>query len=509
MTFPIAFFFKIFGVSEISAAMFPLLCSIGSIILVFYFGKLLFNERTGLMSAFLSSIFPLDVVMSTAIFPDGPLVFFMGLSVYSFLRGEKSEKRIHSYFWFSLSGLVLAIAYLVKEVALILVLFFPVYMICKRELKKSHIFVILGFLFVFSYILLYYQWVIGDFLFPFKTVSVQLVGEAKRFGLTTDFWFYPRLFFIPNEWFGFFYIFISIALGYSLIKRLKNTYPLIVWFTVLFLYLEFGIISTAPITVIYKIERYLTLLTVPSILILANLLNQKRLSTRKISLLVITFLLISSVIFVNYSTWRKSDYDLEEAILYLKTLPEKNIWASIVTALHIRFQYQYQRDQFIKSFSNLEDLTGIHDSYVVVSYGMDGDVKLPKESANWKLIKVVENPYSASRYNTTIYYVGGFYAENLGPPPPTGKWRVGDFVVFSGFLFENSTPVEGVTVTAKFSFDRASWTNIGTSVTALDGIWEVRVDAIPKEWAGRTVYFRAEANEDQSSIVSLFVNMEK
>jgi hypothetical protein len=256
-------------------------------------------------------------------------------------------------------------------------------------------------------------------------------------------------------------------------------------------------------------ERYLTLLTVPSILILANLLNQKRLSTRKISLLVITFLLISSVIFVNYSTWRKNDYDLEEAILYLKTLPEKNIWASIVTAFHIRFQYQYQRDHFIKSFSNPEDLTGIHDSYVVVSYGIDGDVKLPKESANWKLIKVVENPYSASRYNTTIYYVGGFYVENLGPPPPTGKWRVGDLVVFSGFLFEDSTPVEGVTVTAKFSFDRASWTNIGTSVTALDGIWEVWVDAIPKEWAGRTVYFRAEANEDQSSIVSLFVNMEK
>jgi len=40
--YPIAFFFKIFGISEFSGALFSFICSILSIVLIYYFGKKIF-----------------------------------------------------------------------------------------------------------------------------------------------------------------------------------------------------------------------------------------------------------------------------------------------------------------------------------------------------------------------------------------------------------------------------------------------------------------------------------
>ncbi|MEM2569954.1 MAG: hypothetical protein QXT67_08495 [Candidatus Bathyarchaeia archaeon] len=99
------------------------------------------------------------------------------------------------------------------------------------------------------------------------------------------------------------------------------------------------------------------------------------------------------------------------------------------------------------------------------------------------------------KHNTTIYYVGGFYTENLGSPLTAGKRCVGNLIIFSVFLFENRVPLKGVTVVTKYSFNKSSWTTIGVNVTALDGSWEICF-LRPEEWAGRMVYLRAEAGED-------------
>lgn len=47
LIFPTALFFFLFGINEISAILFPFLCSIGNIILIYYLGELLFNKNVG------------------------------------------------------------------------------------------------------------------------------------------------------------------------------------------------------------------------------------------------------------------------------------------------------------------------------------------------------------------------------------------------------------------------------------------------------------------------------
>src|SRR3989338_11089614 len=61
LIYPTAFSYKLFGINDISSVLFVLLTSIAMIVLVFYFGRLLFSDRVGLMAAFLLSFFPLEV----------------------------------------------------------------------------------------------------------------------------------------------------------------------------------------------------------------------------------------------------------------------------------------------------------------------------------------------------------------------------------------------------------------------------------------------------------------
>src|SRR3989338_9640936 len=76
-----AFSYNLFGINDFSSVLFVLMTSIGNIILIFYFGKLLFDEKIGLVAAFLLSFFPLEAVYSTRLFSDLPSAFFMALGV--------------------------------------------------------------------------------------------------------------------------------------------------------------------------------------------------------------------------------------------------------------------------------------------------------------------------------------------------------------------------------------------------------------------------------------------
>jgi len=128
MNYPIAFFFVLLGVSDFSASLYILLCSIGSVILAYLIGELLFDKKIGLLAAFFMAIFPLEIAYATTIVPDVPVAFYMALSVYFFLRGEKEGKPL----WYLLSGIAIGLAWLVKGLALLILPFYFVYFIFEK-----------------------------------------------------------------------------------------------------------------------------------------------------------------------------------------------------------------------------------------------------------------------------------------------------------------------------------------------------------------------------------------
>lgn len=128
MNYPIAFFFWILGVSDFSAALWPLLTSLGSVVIAYYIGKEIFDVKVGLLAAFLLSVFPVDVAYATTLVPDIPVAFFMGLSVLFFVLGEKKNNFIY---YFS-SGVSIGLAWIVKSMALVILPFFIIYFLLDK-----------------------------------------------------------------------------------------------------------------------------------------------------------------------------------------------------------------------------------------------------------------------------------------------------------------------------------------------------------------------------------------
>ena len=92
MLLPIAFMYKLFGVSNFTTFFFQFLVSIIQIIFVYYLGKHLFNEKVGLLAAFLLAIYPLDVNNAPILEADILISFLTAFSVFLFYKGHKEQK---------------------------------------------------------------------------------------------------------------------------------------------------------------------------------------------------------------------------------------------------------------------------------------------------------------------------------------------------------------------------------------------------------------------------------
>src|SRR3989338_1639287 len=244
LIYPTSISYRLFGINDFSSVLFVLLTSTAGIILVFYFGKLLFNEKVGLMASFLLSFFPLDVVYSTKLLSDLPSAFFMALGVYIFLYSELKSKLRYGIGYF-LSGIFIGIGYLIRESAVLIALFFIAYILCKKSIKKEYFLVPFGFLVIFVLESLMFFAVTGNPLFR-SMASQQFLLKASiaynyfgRLDFPLGLLHYPWLF-LTNSLLSFFYTFVFIAIGYSLIYRKKEAYNMIFWLMPLVLYLSFG-----------------------------------------------------------------------------------------------------------------------------------------------------------------------------------------------------------------------------------------------------------------------------
>ena len=100
LLYPVALLFKIFGINLFSLSFYPFFCSMATIVVVFFLGKILFNEYVGVIAAFLLSFYPLNVVAGTSLYPDGPMAFFMSLSILLYVIGENTTSRKKAILWY-------------------------------------------------------------------------------------------------------------------------------------------------------------------------------------------------------------------------------------------------------------------------------------------------------------------------------------------------------------------------------------------------------------------------
>ncbi|MBI5742112.1 MAG: glycosyltransferase family 39 protein [Nitrospirae bacterium] len=188
MIFPVWAIMKLFGVSELTSMVFPMLLSAGTLFFIYFAGRSLFNPAVALIASSVYAILPLDVYYSGVMYPDGPVVLFSALFLYLLYRVTLNENiDIKGSL---LAGLMLGCGYLIRETSLLLFIAFPI-LFFKTPKKKNYItsviFVIAGLLSVMLIEMFIVWHLTGD---PFARFNM-LAGKTNVF-TPNQYQFHPR-----------------------------------------------------------------------------------------------------------------------------------------------------------------------------------------------------------------------------------------------------------------------------------------------------------------------------
>lgn len=415
---PTAAFLKIFGTNDFSLTIFCFLCSIGSVILVYYFGGKFLNPKTGLLAAALLSFYPLSVMYSTTLYPDIPLELFFSLAIYYFLKGEGGNNRI---FYF-VSGLLTGYAYLIKESAIIIVFFFIAYFIFMKKSSINKILLLLaGFSMLFFAEMLFNWHFNKNPLIRFSILSHMSehpetslapypIPILKKMVL-------PIITLVTGHEFGLFYYFILPAVIYYSFKKYDKIKPFLIWIISAFLTSFYLPLSRKPFTTLFHEPRYTSIITIPSIIVLAHFFqNQKKI----FKLLFFLFLFLTSISFIafNWSGDRGRPYVRKEAYKFYT----QHIADNLVIAMPLFYDFAYYSKYKIKtsvsiyspnkagklnrpygSFEIIPALKAVSNSYLIIPSFFENEAL--RNFKNKKLIKEIRQPsnlYTKIKYSELV-----------------------------------------------------------------------------------------------------------
>ena len=149
----IAFNYGIFGKSDLAAVSVSILLGSLMILVVFLFGKFLYDERVGLLAAAFLCIEPVHWVCSQRIWMETTLSFFMLLGIFLFALGEKKKH------YLAFSGLSIGLAMVTKYPGILSLFIVTSFVILfDRSLLKKRGFWVLCFL----AFLVFFPWVIWN-----------------------------------------------------------------------------------------------------------------------------------------------------------------------------------------------------------------------------------------------------------------------------------------------------------------------------------------------------------
>jgi 4-amino-4-deoxy-L-arabinose transferase-like glycosyltransferase len=410
---PTAFFYRFFDVNDFTSVAFVFIASLLTIAVIFFLGKKLFDEKVGLVAAFLLSIYPLDVYYSTQYLPDGLLPLFFSLSALAFLYGEDEgsyKKRVLFYY---LSGVFIGIAQYVRENAFIFVTVLFVYVVFKRRFRMDYFWVIVGGLTVFVLASLFFFFGTGNLLFQIDQVLLQFSSTKERMASSTDRvidWFRFTKLLLGGDLFRSFSLLFFVSIVFSIFNGTKKMAFVLIWFFTLLIYLE--VIS--QFHGLAKHDRYLSVISIPIILVISSFIINlvKRYKTKlHLCILILVLLIIPSlsvtksmrlktishVHFVTNRAFANSLADRPASRIYIQNLQHKGYVYNYVLGFDRLNYNSFQRNRVEGTDSLLKDWDGKETPEVGSYVLIDSNELKKKVDPSWELIEKESERY--------LYYI--------------------------------------------------------------------------------------------------------
>jgi hypothetical protein len=104
------------GVSTLAGRLMSAAFGLGTVVLLYFIGRLLYDRRVGFVAALIGSVMPYLVVVNRQILLDGPMTFFATLALYLMARFAQSLQPV----WLYAASGVLGLTFLAKETSILL-----------------------------------------------------------------------------------------------------------------------------------------------------------------------------------------------------------------------------------------------------------------------------------------------------------------------------------------------------------------------------------------------------
>ena len=219
MIFPLWGIFKIFGVSEASSMIYPMLLSICTLTLIYLSGALIFSAPTALFAVFTYAILPLDTYYAGVMYPDGPVVFFSAAFLFLLYRLTTHTKVNIAQ---SLAaGIILGLGYYIRETSILLFIALPI-LFFRAENKinycKSAVLIGIGFALMLSLEMIV-LWVLTDD--PFTRFKI--LTEKTQVLTPNKYAFVPR--FHSYFWDGIILLFATYWIAPLMLPLTMGLFP--------------------------------------------------------------------------------------------------------------------------------------------------------------------------------------------------------------------------------------------------------------------------------------------
>ncbi len=356
LVLPVALSARLFGFNEYSLALFPLACSIANVALIYHLAARLFSRRCAVVSAFLLSVFPLEIYFATSVYPTVPLATLGAASVSMMLAGLETNSHRRLF----LAGLLLGLSYLVHPTGLFIALPATLWVAFSSGapggLRKAAL-LVAGLSLVVLTEVGTYKIVAGNPLLGFGKivksfdqtptlgVAPQPGGQAQAENFLfkdrsnqiqrgSSFWLEPLLTLTTQQEFGLFYFMIIPAAIFLAARREKSpgTVLLLLWFTTVGLYLFYGSVSPFEYRPLRRWPRYYSPVTVPGVVLLAAALESLRARWQRAVAATLLVLAVSSLAILAIDNWHRYAAVHRIAASYMKSkggifLAEQTYWS--------------------------------------------------------------------------------------------------------------------------------------------------------------------------------------
>ncbi len=416
--FPLALSYKLFGVNNFSSTLFPLLTSLGTVVVGYFLAGFLGGMRAAILTALALAVFPLEIIYASQPMAESPLSFWLLLSLYYFVRADSASEIKQNRRFFLLCGIALGMAYATKFIAVLIAPFFLFVLLIRRRIQWQWSWIGVGFLIVFLAEYCFFNFYIGNGLYRYDSISSDhasnLLLSGSGLSYNHEIWIYLYWMFIDFHTVGLGFIILLLMilrrffLSSSSSKKILNvTWILILWSVVLCLILSLYPQMIKPYLPIYKIEAYMIVFSAPLLVALGILLSSFRI---RVQITAISLLVISSLPFVWFlqESYRANTDNIRAVANFYQAHRDRPIYAHRTDQRLLRYFDHFQHDELYKNYRfpkageiGISEPVNLQNTYVVINQPVldkykndDYPYEILHRPGKWRIVFTYTRPES-------------------------------------------------------------------------------------------------------------------